>query len=55
MIQMTEQNETPEQQLSEVEIGNVPEKGIQGSNSRVSPLHKNEFCSKSMFISQICS
>ena len=28
MLQMKEQNKTPEEQLSEVEIGNLPEKEI---------------------------
>ena len=37
MHQMKEQDKTPEKQLNEVEIGNLPEKRIQNNDSEDSP------------------
>ena len=37
MYQMKEQDKTPEKQLNEVEIGNLPEKRIQNNYSEDDP------------------
>ena len=37
MFQMKEQDKTPEKQLNEAEIGNLPEKRIQNNDSEVEP------------------
>ena len=37
MYQMKEQDKTPEKQLNEVEIGNLPEKRIQNNDSEDDP------------------
>ena len=37
MYQMKEQDKTPEKQLNEVEVGNLPEKRIQNNDSEDDP------------------
>ena len=46
MYQMKEQDKTPEKQLNEVEIGNIPEKKIQNNDSEDDPGHRKKKGSK---------
>ena len=42
MFQTKEQDKTPEKQLSEVEIGNLPEKIIQSNDSKDDPRFRKK-------------